>query len=1008
MIADVARRAVLAATLVCALSIGGSPLLAQTPPQGQAGDALVDHVVQSLTPREKIGQLFMVGFVGPEVSPGLRQFINQHKVGAVFLNRESCNIINGSVHDPKQCGFPDERNPDTPGQIAALAQQLQDASCAATTDVAASVEYCLPIFVAVDHEGDDRPLNRIVNRFTPIPANMAIGATFDPSKANTVGCIVGKELAAVGVNMLLGPDLDILESPRSGGPGDQGIRTFGGSSLWVAELGASYVRGVQECGAGAIATVGKHFPGHGRSTRGVDYEDIPVVVGKTLEELGATDLFPFAAVAQGMPGEAGVTDAIMNSHLSYPEVKGCDDRAPVTFSSTCMQTFFSLPAFAPWRAAGGLTVADDLASGAAQAYAKEKFGTYAQNEIATEGLMAGNDLIPLIREWQWQALGATIDFLAGRYESDPAVRARIDDAARRVLLLKARLYGGLEPAVITRPAQYQGIVGQSESADQVAAISAGALTFVQPAGRDAFLQTLPAPTADQRILFVECWDDPTCAPPNPIDSSNYRPLWPRGKLAGLAEELFPDRVSTDNLDTISFSQLGALLKGGGDGEVRRAVESADWIVFGLLERDSTGFPDSEVLKDFLGRGPTVFDLRDTKIVVFAYNAPYHFDAGELGNVDLFVALYTKIEPALRASLRALFQDTGLLQGAGGQGSLPVDYVFGDYVLYDLDRQVSAEPSQAIQLSISPERPAAGEEISVRIEQPLIARNGHRVPNGTSVTFAFALPDGAIEEVAASTAGGLASAAFLPPGSGDITLTIKSGDLEWSPAEPISIGGDAGGLPVVMLVAVVAVILLALAGGAFLLHRRGWLPWWPARPVPLPGAGGPPGGLVTILFTDVEGSTALTDRLGDQRAQELLRAHNAIVRDALRAHGGAEVKTMGDGFMASFSSATRALECAIAMQRAFADRNPAAGEPVRIRCGLNAGEPIAEDEDFFGTAVITAARVAAQAQGGEILASDVVRQLVAGKGFLFSDRGDVVLRGFEDPVRLFELRWREDT
>jgi class 3 adenylate cyclase/pimeloyl-ACP methyl ester carboxylesterase len=166
-----------------------------------------------------------------------------------------------------------------------------------------------------------------------------------------------------------------------------------------------------------------------------------------------------------------------------------------------------------------------------------------------------------------------------------------------------------------------------------------------------------------------------------------------------------------------------------------------------------------------------------------------------------------------------------------------------------------------------------------------------------------------------------------------------------------------------------------------------------------------GGLCTILFTDVEGSTALTQRLGDAKAREVLRTHERIVREALRSHGGAEVKAMGDGFMASFSSATGALECAIAMQRAFAEHNESAGETIRVRLGLNAGEPIAEDEDLFGTAVNMAARIAAKAEGGEILASDVVRQLVAGKGFLFSDRGDVVLRGFEDPVRLYEVRWQ---
>jgi class 3 adenylate cyclase len=174
----------------------------------------------------------------------------------------------------------------------------------------------------------------------------------------------------------------------------------------------------------------------------------------------------------------------------------------------------------------------------------------------------------------------------------------------------------------------------------------------------------------------------------------------------------------------------------------------------------------------------------------------------------------------------------------------------------------------------------------------------------------------------------------------------------------------------------------------------------------------PGAFRTILFTDVEASTALTDRLGDAKARELLRERERIVREALKAHGGSEVKTMGDGFMASFSSATQALECAIALQKSFADHNASAGESINVRIGLNAGEPIAEDDpggrgDLFGTAVNMAARIAAEAKGGEILASNVVRELVAGKNFLFSDRGETELRGFEDPVRIYEVRWLGD-
>jgi class 3 adenylate cyclase len=170
----------------------------------------------------------------------------------------------------------------------------------------------------------------------------------------------------------------------------------------------------------------------------------------------------------------------------------------------------------------------------------------------------------------------------------------------------------------------------------------------------------------------------------------------------------------------------------------------------------------------------------------------------------------------------------------------------------------------------------------------------------------------------------------------------------------------------------------------------------------PATAAAPPGLVTLLFTDMEGSTSLTQRLGDARAQELLRAHNGVVREALKAHGGAEIKHTGDGVMASFASASGALECAIAIQRTLAERNESAADPIRVRIGLNAGEPVAEEADLFGTSVQLAARVCAKAEAGQILVSNVVRELAAGKGFLFSDEGEVVLRGFEDPVRLYAV------
>ena len=170
----------------------------------------------------------------------------------------------------------------------------------------------------------------------------------------------------------------------------------------------------------------------------------------------------------------------------------------------------------------------------------------------------------------------------------------------------------------------------------------------------------------------------------------------------------------------------------------------------------------------------------------------------------------------------------------------------------------------------------------------------------------------------------------------------------------------------------------------------------------------PGGLRTILFTDMESSTSIARLFGDRRAQEVRRTHNQIVRDALQAHSGTEVKHTGDGIMASFATASSALDCAIAIQQGVAAHKEAHPDsPLGVYVGLNAGEPIAEEDDLFGTSVDLAARLVDHAQPGQIISSDVVRQLAAGKDFLFSDLGETELRGFEDPVKLWEVRWSED-
>src|SRR2546425_10418278 len=148
---------------------------------------------------------------------------------------------------------------------------------------------------------------------------------------------------------------------------------------------------------------------------------------------------------------------------------------------------------------------------------------------------------------------------------------------------------------------------------------------------------------------------------------------------------------------------------------------------------------------------------------------------------------------------------------------------------------------------------------------------------------------------------------------------------------------------------------------------------------------------------------MMSRLGDERGRVVLREHERITREVLKAHGGTEVKTMGDGFMASFGSVTKAVHCAIALQRAFGERIETTAGALHVRVGLNAGEPIEEEGDLFGATVILASRIAAKAEGGEILVADTVRGLCSGKGFLFADRGEFAAKGFEEPVRVWAVK-----
>jgi len=164
-------------------------------------------------------------------------------------------------------------------------------------------------------------------------------------------------------------------------------------------------------------------------------------------------------------------------------------------------------------------------------------------------------------------------------------------------------------------------------------------------------------------------------------------------------------------------------------------------------------------------------------------------------------------------------------------------------------------------------------------------------------------------------------------------------------------------------------------------------------------------IVTVLFTDVVESTALMSRVGPSAADELRDRHFAEMRSALAVHRGTEVKTLGDGMMAVFESATDAIACAVTMQQAVAQgrRDPDARQDIRI--GLSVGEATVEDGDYFGIPVVEASRLCAAAANGQILVADLVWSIVSPRGVQRMEPvGELILKGLPDPMTAWQVLW----
>jgi len=736
--------------LICPAS-----LHAQDPDSDLAGRA--QALLAQMTVEQKVGQLFLVTFVGNDASAGsdVAKLIRQDYVGGVALLASNSNFHNSA---------------DTPRQVAELSNALQTLAMSSGAKV--------PLFIGLDHEGDIYPYTRITGGTTPLPNAMAIGATWDPANARDVGLIVGRELAAMGINLLLGPVVDVLNKPQPSGQGDIGTRTFGGDPWWVGQMGRAYIDGVHLGSNGRVATVAKHFPGHGGSDRLPDEE--VATVDKSLQELKRIELAPFFAVTRQNGNPEAVTDAVMSSHIRYRGFQGNlrQFTAPISFDAEGMSAILDLPELARWRPIG-LIVSDSLGVPAVRKYFDPTLSTFPHRRIAKEAFLAGNDVLllsefDLRNVWpdQLSNIRDTVAYFRSEYRANPAFAARVDDAVSRILRLKLKLYPGFVLETVRVPvATAAEVCGQGEAVTR--RIANQAITLLYP---DA--NALPAPprSGEKILIFTDARPVRECFTEGCPTFDTLSRTAVQETITGIYGPQGTGQVRAEDITSLLFGELKTFLAAaptgnGGESDVGRLLSEADWIIFASLDVNPVKGPNSDALELFLNQGLSL--VPDAKLVVLAFNAPYYLDTTEVSKLTLYLGAYSKTEPFVEAAVRTLFREMP------AEGASPVD-VPG--INYDLLRQLLPNPEQTIPVVMSKPAPFNGgllgpTPVSVRLQAgPILDYNGHVVPDSTEVTFSALYRDGTayLPPETATTSDGMAVVTMTLTAPGFVQVAAASG------------------------------------------------------------------------------------------------------------------------------------------------------------------------------------------------------------------------------------------
>ena len=727
------------------IMIGSSvlPSVAQTSGNGLSANEQALALLETLTPEERVGQLFLLTFEGSEVTPDspIANLISEHHIGGVVLSAANDNFVDQGLSGQQ-----------TITQTMVMNEQLQGVEWESAQENQVNPgngelfqPAFIPLFIGISQEGDGYPYDQILHGLTPVANAMALGATWKPELAEQTGEILGQELSALGINLLFGPALDVLETPQIEGAKDLGTRSFGGDPFWVGEMGRAYIRGVHNGSQNKLIVVAKHFPGHGSSDR-LPEEEV-ATVRKSLEELQSFDLAPFFSVTGNAKSEQEISDALLTSHIRYQGLQG-NIRAttrPVSFDPQAINLLLQIPTLNSWRQNGGVMISDNLGNQAVRQFYELTSQPFDARRVTLNAFLAGNDLLyiaDLTSNNEPDPEAATIrtlEFFAQKFREDSAFAQRVNESVTRVLTLKYKMYENFTRE-LTAPA-LDALEKIGNSSQVTFDVARQAATLISPTSAELD-ETIPdPPNQNDRIVFLsDTRSVQQCSVCPPFAQLEVRSL--HDAVLRLYGPQASGQVQNYNLSSYALADVLALLDNTlTESNLENDLRRTNWIVFALQSADPNIAP-FQTLNRFLSERPDLFQQK--RLIVFSLSEPYYLDATNISKLSAYYGIYGKSAPFIDVAAYLLFQE--LRPSGASPVSIPG-------IGYDLNEALFPDPNQTISLELDlaqtedteepTPNPEAENTTDYHIGDVILLRagvildhNGNPVPDGTPVIFTF--------------------------------------------------------------------------------------------------------------------------------------------------------------------------------------------------------------------------------------------------------------------------------